>query len=45
MTKYDPRLVEKPYGNSQNHHIALVPRFESQNVEYVALIDRAPHML
>ena len=45
LAKYHPRLVEKPYGNSQNHSIDAGPRFLSQNVEYVAFIDRAPHVL
>ena len=44
LAKYHPRLVEKPYGNSQNHSIRAGPRFLSQNVEYVAFIDRAPHV-
>ena len=44
LAKYHPRLVEKPYGNSQKHSSAFGPRFLSQNVEYVGFIDRAPHM-
>ena len=44
LAKYHLGLVEKPYGNSQNHSIDAGPRFLSQNVEYVAFIDRAPHM-
>ena len=44
LAKYHLGLVEKPYGNSQNHSIDAGPRFLSQNVEYVAFIDRAPHL-
>ena len=44
LAKYHPRLVEKPYGNSQNHPGNLRPGKNPQNVEYVAFIDRAPHM-
>ena len=44
LAKYHPGLVEKPYGNSQNHHSAASTRKNPQNVEYVAFIDRAPHM-
>ena len=43
LAKYDPGLVEKPYGNSQKRPSQDTPRFLSQNVEYVPFIDRAPH--
>ena len=44
LAKYHLGLVEKPYGNSQNHPRKGRPRFLSQNVEYVPFIDRAPHI-